>query len=212
MRKFLLVLLIFTGTVIRVTPLMAQKSNHFGVKAGLNFASTTTGSIQLGSAVVEIEGSKMTGFHLGLFDNYSFSRRLGLQVEALFSAQGNETDKLSYINVPVLLELKPVKNLGILVGPQVGINVVKPDGYDGSYYVSGNSISFDALRRISDSNKIVPIDAGIVLGAQYTLLEHLVAGVRYNFGLTSIRTFDGANANISGYENRVIQFSIGWLF
>jgi hypothetical protein len=172
-----------------------SKANRFGIKAGLNFASISDCSIKSGSNTIDIEGGKITiGFHAGLFDNYSFNRLFGLQVEALFSMQGNKKGKLSYINVPVLLELKPVQNLGILAGPQIGLNVVHPDKYDDTYSVSVSDISFDELLRISGSHETA-------------------LGARYNLGLTNIRTFESAkNVNVSGYANRVIQLSLGWLF
>ncbi|MDR1525101.1 MAG: hypothetical protein LBS79_07620 [Tannerella sp.] len=33
-------------------------------------------------------GRGRQAFHIGLFDNYSFTNRFGLQVEGLFSVQG----------------------------------------------------------------------------------------------------------------------------
>lgn len=192
-----------------------SKKNHFGIKIGLNLASTTDCSVELNrsTSTIEIEGSETTGFNLGLFDNYSFSKLLGLQVEAMFSIQGDAEDKLSYINIPVLLNLKPVKNLGILVGPQIGLNVAHPDKYNDSYSITGGEIYFDEMFQIDNSNnETAKLDFGIVVGAQYTLVKHLVIGARYNLGLTKIRTFESANVNVSGYANRVIQFSVGWLF
>jgi opacity protein-like surface antigen len=190
------------------------KANRFGIKAGLNLASISDCSIKAGSNTIDIEGGKTTvGFHAGLFDNYSFNRLFGLQVEALFSMQGNKKSKLSYINVPVLLELKPVQNLGILAGPQIGLNVVHPDKYDDTYNLTANEISFDELRKISGSHETAKFDIGVVVGVQYTVTNNLVIGARYNLGLTNIRTFESVkNVNVSGYANRVIQFSAGWLF
>jgi hypothetical protein len=151
-----------------------------------------------------------------LFGNYSQVANIvsGLQVEGLFSVQGNEDNKLSYISVPVLPDLRLARTFSILAGPQISLNVSKPDEYDDRYTVADSSEGrlFEELYEIADNNEIAPIDFGFAFGAQYTITKHLVIGARYNLGLTPVRTFKEITVDVSGYANRVIQLSAGWLF
>jgi hypothetical protein len=190
------------------------KTNRFGIKAGLNLASTTDCTVKSGRNTVEIYGGKRTAFHVGVFDNYSFTDRFGVQVEALYSIQGDE-DRLSYVNLPVLMDIRPARNLGILVGPQMGVNVSKPELYDDSYLItiSSDGVSTGDLSALARNNETAAVDFALVFGARYTLLNHLVIDARYNLGLTPVRTFKSINSTtVSGYHNRVFQASIGWLF
>jgi hypothetical protein len=63
-----------------------SKTNRFGIKAGYNQANTTSCTVKAGENMIEIYGTdRWKAFHVGLFDNYSFTNRIGLQVEGLFS-------------------------------------------------------------------------------------------------------------------------------
>jgi hypothetical protein len=68
------------------------------------------------------------------------------------------------------------------------------------------------LSRITNNHETSPIDFGFAFGAQFTIAKHLVTGIRCNLGLTPVRTFKGANVDVSGYTNSVLQLSAGWLF
>jgi hypothetical protein len=194
--------------------LYRSKTNRFGIKAGVNFASITECTIKSGTNRITVDGGSTTAFHVGLFDNYSFTDLLGIQVEGLFSMQGNGRNKLSYIHLPVLLDVRAARNFSFLVGPQIGVNVSKPETFDDRYELrlSTDGISFEELNRISGTNETNAVDFAVVFGAQYTFGKHLVAGARYNLGLTPVRKFDGRNITTSGYNNRVFQLSLGWLF
>ncbi|MDR1169835.1 MAG: PorT family protein [Prevotellaceae bacterium] len=192
----------------------AGRTNRFGIKAGLNLASTTDCTVKSGQNTVEIPGGRRTSFHIGVFDNYRFTDRFGLQAEALYSVQGDK-DKLSYINIPILADVRLTRNLGILAGPQIAVNVSKPGLYDDSYSLtaSPDGISFNTLNELVGSNKTAAVDFAIVAGARYILMNRLVIDARYNFGLTPVRTFKDMNSiTVSGYSNRVFQVSAGWMF
>jgi hypothetical protein len=203
-----------TGQKVASGEIYRSKMNRFGVRGGKNWASTTDCVIRSSGNTIEIEGSCMEGFYAGLFDNYSFSNRFGLQVEALFSTQGDAEDRLSYINIPLLLDVRPVKELGILVGPQMGVNVARPDNYNDSHTVATRpeGIPTEELYRIAYNNETAPIDFGVVLGVQCILGKHLLIDVRYTIGLTPVRTFKGIGAEVSGYTHRVFQLGAGLLF
>ena len=201
--------------------LSANAQTRFGLKAGLNVSQTGGGTIKANGQYVDTEASDMlVGFHAGGYANFSFNPVIGLQPEVVFSLQGEketvETASskayLGYINVPILLDIKPTPNFSILVGPQVGINVFK------RMSIAGESISgseMDDLLALAGM-KVNIADIAAVLGVQYVILDHLTIGARYNFGFTSTvgLTKEGKDVglSISGGGNRVIQVSIGWTF
>jgi opacity protein-like surface antigen len=162
----------------------------------------------------------LAGFHVGGFVNFDFGPILGLQPEVVFSMQGEKesegdfsaTTRLNYINVPVLLDIKPFAGFSILVGPQIGINLYKSMS-NGDESISGSDLA-DQLEAVG--TKINTIDFAAVLGVQYTFIGHLTVGARYNFGFTPAIGFTDeakdAGMSMSGGANRVIQVSVGWTF
>jgi opacity protein-like surface antigen len=212
MKKIIVIL-----TALIVT-LGANAQTKFGVKAGLNVSQISGGTVK-GEVSEDIEASGMlVGFHAGAFANFSFSGVIGLQPEVVFSLQGdNDSDAnakthLNYINVPILLDIKPVPNFSIFVGPQIGINIHR------SMTGEGESISGSDLDDILEATgmKINTLDFAAVLGVQYILFDHLTIGARYNFGFTPAigltKEVKDAGVSLSGVANRVIQVSLGWSF
>jgi hypothetical protein len=214
----------------------------FGVKAGLNLASLSdvkAKAARVSVAIFERDGMA-AGFHAGGFVNFSFGQYIGLQPELLFSMQGgkqklssivasqiasqyspfptNSNASLSYIfdyiNIPVLLDIKPFPNFSILIGPQIGFNIYKSASVSvGGYTETISGSDFDDAFG-EDSFK--SFDFAVVGGIQYTFVEHLTIGARYNFGLTNALSTStsesGGDVDIKGWKNSAIQISIGWTF
>jgi opacity protein-like surface antigen len=194
----------------------------YGVKAGLNVSQAGSGTLKGADGnSMDIDASSMlVGFHAGAYVAFDFGPLLGLQPEVVFSLQGerekdgNDDMKthLNYINVPVLLAIKPLPNFSILVGPQVGVNVYKSMS-NGDVTISGSDLN-DLLEE--SGMKINTVDIAAVLGVQYTIIGHLTIGARYNFGVTSAigltKAAKDAGMSLSGGANRVIQVSVGWSF
>ena len=165
--------------LLSTTAMTAQTT--FGAKAGLNFSNLT------GDDISDLDGR--TSFHLGLIAEIMFSEKFGIQPEVLYSAQGakegDETLKLDYINIPVLLKYYVTNGLSIEAGPQVGFNVVaEAEGAD-----------------IED----VETDIGAGLGLGYTTPQGLFFQARYNFGFSEILQDVDA-------KNSVMQLSVGYRF
>jgi hypothetical protein len=203
----------------------------FGVKAGGNLSN-------LGGCIWSEHNSRnggsdwIGGFHAGGYGNYSFNSIFAAQAEVVFSMQGgkyfvesgnsglpsNKIDGvqcMNYINIPLLLDIKPFKvPISFFVGPQFGYCVSRT-------YVKGLIVS-DALY----SSAYRDFDFAAALGIQYTFIEHLTVGLRANIGL--MPSFDYSykherfddNNNIIAHEqrtvigkcNNVVQLSVGWTF
>ena len=208
-------------SVALIITLSANAQIKFGLKAGLNVSQFSGGTLKGEEASIDFDASSMlVGFHAGGYVNFGFGPLIGLQPEVVFSLQGEKESvddetintSLGYINVPILLDIKPIPNFSILVGPQVGINVSKKMS-SGDISISGSEVN-DLLEE--SGMKVSTIDIAAVLGVQYTILGHLTIGARYNFGFTPAigltQEAKDAGLSISGGGNRVIQVNVGWSF
>lgn len=190
----------------------------FGIKAGANFSGLST-------AFVDGRMGWIGGVHAGGYANYSFNKVLGVQAEAVFSMQGGKykgmlkdgidiadghgnvikidgMQRMNYINIPILLDIKPLHvPLSVFIGPQFGycVNRSDSDGFE-----------------VSDNRDF---DFGAVLGVQYTFIEHLTVGLRYNLGFIPNYVYNDYKAQIEnhiiisrGLRNNVAQLSVGWTF
>jgi opacity protein-like surface antigen len=189
----------------------------FGVKAGLNLSSLSDvkASAQ-GNSDDFLKSDGMTvGFHAGGFVNFSFGQYIGLQPELLFSMQGSKIDgdataTLDYINIPVLVDIKPFENFSVLVGPQIGFNIYKSISGNGET-LSGSDLD-EYFEAALGKKPFQSFDFAAVVGVQYTFIEHLTVGARYNIGLTNAFSFSESGVDVKGWKNNVIQVSVGWTF
>ncbi|MDR0940975.1 MAG: PorT family protein [Bacteroidales bacterium] len=201
----------------------------FGVKAGFNTSRltelNTIGLSQDNATMLFNDKNSSTGFHVGAYANYSFSKTLGAQAELLFSTQGGssvglfspqdgrfekQTQRLSFINLPLLLDIKPFERpFSVLVGPQLSVCVNRSFSHKEWY---GSDVNYNDF------------DAAIVLGAQYTFFKHLAVGLRYNVGLIPSTQFNYEYfykpENTDKFQkvaslrqtNNMLQLSVGWTF
>jgi opacity protein-like surface antigen len=198
----------------------------FGVKAGLNLSSLSDIKVStsgFSGSIFENDGMTI-GFHAGGFINFSFGKHIGLQPEVLFSMQGGKQkfdDQsadviLDYINVPILLDIKPSANFSILVGPQIGLNIYKSRTTDGKT-LSNNDFEEKLKEEFgTDFMYFTPYDITVVAGLQYTFINHLTIGARYNIGLINSidmgQTMNHVKVSFKGWKNNVLQVSVGWTF
>ncbi|OYX26013.1 MAG: hypothetical protein B7Z06_06390 [Flavobacteriales bacterium 32-35-8] len=172
----------------------AQQSNS-GIKGGYNLAAVSFDG--------DTETAQRHGFHIGLYGESFISESTSLQIEVLYSQQGYElrddsgtfTQKLDYINVPLLLKLYPDENFFLEVGPQVGLAISHKEEFDSSFNL------FDTSQEFEPDN----FDWGLNLGAGFKTGSGVSLGVRYHLGLGSV--YDEGHP-----KNRVWLFSLGFDF
>ncbi|MDR2813397.1 MAG: PorT family protein [Prevotellaceae bacterium] len=205
--------IVFTIVVISVT-LTTTAQVRFGVKGGLNLSNLSKVKMEIGRVEFPTPGKNeiIAGLLLGGYVNYGFTDLLAMQVELMFSMQGatfnissnRETVRLNYINIPMLIDVKPVKPIPIslLVGPQFGFCVGK----------------FSDGKKMKEEQAVAhrDFDFSVALGVQYTFIEHLALGVRYNIGITPSRdvsfAYEEKGDRAIGARNNVLQLSVGWTF
>lgn len=156
MRKLLFVLAAITGTFVT----QAQEMK-FGVKAGIDLASTKVDLGPLG----EVTGSE-TGYYLGGFATIGISEKFAVQPELMYVL----IKDFNFLSVPILAKYELADSFHVLAGPSLNyfteleeekfkINV----DFGASYDISEE---FDVNAKYSLGTGDVAI-SGIFIGAGY---------------------------------------------
>ena len=184
----------FVLILILTIHVQAQKSNA-GIKGGYNLAAVSFDG--------ETETGQRHAFHIGFYGESFMSESAALQIGLLYSQQGYQlkdsggtfTQKLDYINMPLLLKLYPDESFYLEAGPQVGLAISHKEAFDSNFGL------FDTSQEFEPEN----FDWGMNFGAGFKTESGVCLGVRYHLGLGSV--YDDGNP-----KNRVWQFSIGFDF
>ena len=192
--KKILMLAVVLFTVMAMKAQNEEGEFSWMVKAGLNL-STVTG----------IDDHKMVPSFIGGFElEYGLTEQLGLAAGVHGSIQGvkaNDTElKLTYTNVPLLVQFYPVKGLAFKTGAQLGFLMGKKAKID------GQKIDIDNLESLTGlSSDFRKFDLAIPMGVSYEVAR-FVFDVRYNIGLISIFK-DGDSC-----RNGTLQITAGYKF
>ena len=227
-KLFTLKSVVFFVALFVVSSAFAQVK--FGIKAGGNLTGVSGVSVSASGININLleKDGWTAGYHGGVFANISLSEMIGIQPELLFSMQGGKhkpsdlfsevmefdvseatlSYQLGYINVPLLLEIKPVANLGILVGPQIGYNVYRK----ATFTDDGEKESISGSEFDDDFMPLKKFDAGLTTGLQYKIGENLYVGLQYYHGLINSWNETENGATIKGFRHGVIRASIGFVF
>ncbi len=163
---------------------------RLGFRAGVN-AATVSGDAA--------ETSSRWAWHAGLYEKIFLKHGWFLQPELTYSNQGynrtvgalEETNRVRYILIPVLIGRQLSRSARIYLGPQIG------------FPVGGTTVITDAGRKQSfdiDDN-IKRSEASLVLGAGLDLPIGFQIDLRYNLGLSDFSEGPGT------FRNRVVQLS-----
>ncbi|WP_452598208.1 porin family protein [Pontimicrobium sp. MEBiC01747] len=195
MNKYILTIALSFCTILMVNAQDDKKESNAGIKAGYNLASV---KFENGG-----DTSQRHGFHVGFYGESFVSNAVALQVELLYSQQGYEirnnnsvfTQKLNYINLPVLLKLYPTSNFYLEAGPQIGFAISHKEEFDSSFNL------FDVEQEFDPNS----FDYGANFGVGFKTESNVSLGVRYYLGLGEI--YDDGQP-----KNRVLQVSLGFGF
>ena len=158
-------------------------------KIGMNFATLTKAD----------DSESRIGLVAGAELEYQISDIFSISGGALYSQQGcewsedgrTETNKLDYINIPVLANVYVVKNLAVKVGVQPAFNVnSKAKASKGDSSIQG---SIEGIKTF---------DFSIPIGLSYEYKNIVIDG-RYNFGLTKVSKYADS-------KNSVFQLTLGY--
>ena len=180
----------------------------FGLKAGANYSN-----------VYDAEGQEFTadpkfGLAGGAFLAVPIGKYIGIQPEVLFSQKGFKgstsilgtdfefTRTTSYIDVPLLLALKPLSFLTILAGPQFSYLVNRKDVFsDGT-----NEVEEETAFENDDLRKNTFCFTG---GLDFNM-DHFVIGTRIGWDIQK-NNGDGTSTALR-YKNVWYQATLGYRF
>ncbi len=196
MRKKLVAAL--SVSMLLATTLSAQPEFGAGIKGGMNLATqSTTGEGE------NVAVRQLIGYNAGVYGNVFITDLIGIQAELLAVSRGsdwddpyyNVKDLLTYIDLPLLIKVQPIRYANIHVGPQFGylLAAKQEDKDDGD------------IRDIKDWYNL--LDVGLAFGAEANLPFRVNFTVRYVLGLVSA-TNDVEY--IDPWRNNFLQFSLGF--
>lgn len=166
----------------------------YGAKAGLNIASLNWDD--------SYDTSPKIGVHFGGFVNYKLQEKLALHSELFFSSGGGTWEngnldgevKLSFLSIPVLIQYDIINNLYLEGGLQYNFLLSNKEAVgDGDFEDYSDNFKTGAF--------------GFAIGAAYrldTLLQGLVAGIRYTADLSKLNDIE---VNAGDYKTSAIQIS-----
>ena len=170
-----------------------DKDSSFGLKGGYNLASVRNSNGD--------ETDQRQGFHIGFFRESYLNNFLSIETGLSYSQQGYKiensnyrlTQKIYYINLPLMLKLYPVKFFYLEAGPQIGYAISHKEEVETFGLSSTNTYEPNSF------------DWGMNFGVGFKSEMGIVLGARYHYGLGKI--YDETS-----YYNNVLQFSLGFEF
>lgn len=172
------------------------------------FAQHAVGSFNLqpkvGVSIANVTEFKGTdprvGLVAGLEGEYQATDIVSVSAGVLYSMQGakgdwgnliDATNRLDYINVPIMANVYVVKGLAVKLGVQPGFNV-------------SNKISANNRATFDNLVKAQSVDVAIPVGVSYEY-NNFQLDARYNWGVSKAYKFDKA-------KNSVFQITLGYKF
>ena len=177
---------------------VAQKKLGAGIKAGINIATQVTSG-----EAENVDTKALVGFHGGVTVNYFIIDHVAIQVDALISQKGSKwsdlsfsgKDKLSYLDIPVLVRYQVLDFLNLHAGPQFG------------FLLKATQIP-DEGEKLEVMEYYKSNDIGMVLGAEGNLPLNFNVTLRYIFGLSVVNT--EYYYDVDDWKNNVFQLSVGY--
>jgi hypothetical protein len=202
------IILIIAGMLSITYGAIAQDGAAFGLKVGANYSNVYD------SKGEDFEADGKFGLAAGAFLSIPFGKYIGIQPEVLFSQKGFRSTgtmfgtsydlkrTTSYIDVPLLLAIKPIESITFLAGPQFSFLVKQRDTFNSptANYAQEEEFDNDNLRK-----NTLCFTGGIDIN-----LDHTVIGLRTGWDLQNNHG-DGASST-PRYKNVWAQATIGYRF
>jgi len=186
----------------------SREKLQLGIKAGANLSNVYD------SEGEDFNADPKFGFAVGAFVSIPVGKFIGVQPEILFSQKGYQrtgavlgsdykfTHTSSYIDVPILLQVKPSEMITLLAGPQYSY-LLKEKNVFSNEFVSGQD------EQNYENENVRKNTLGFVGGVDINL-NQLVLGVRAAWDLQD-NNGDGTS-EIPRYKNVLYQATVGFKF
>jgi Outer membrane protein beta-barrel domain len=184
----------------------AQSGFLFGVKGGANYSN------QYDSKTSDFSATSKFGFAGGAFFAIPIGKYIGIQPEILFSQKGFKaegkvlgsaydlTRTTNYIDVPLLLTIKPIEYVSIVVGPQYSYLIKQKDVF------TNNIFSSEQTQQFTNENLRKNV-LGFVGGLDINV-KNLVIGLRAGWDVQN-NNGDGTTTT-PRYKNAWTQATVGF--
>jgi hypothetical protein len=181
---------------------------HFGPKVGLNIANVYD------SEGEQFDADAKLGFVIGAFVAIPFGSVLGFQPELLFSQKGFRasgsflgspytfTRTLNYLDIPLLLAIKPIPMISILAGPQYSYLMSKKDVFDSAL------VNVEVEEEFENEN--IRKNTLSFVGGFDVNINRIVIGARVGWDL--LHNQGDGTTTTPRYKNVWYQASVGILF
>lgn len=195
-----------------------------GLTVGSSYAQNTRDEISFGlkvgsnySNVYDSQGDKFAaegkyGLAAGAFLSLPIGKLIGIQPEVIYSEKGfkatgaflgnnySATRTTTYIDVPILLAVKPISFLTILAGPQYSFLVKQENNFT-------SSLATADQQKIFDNDNIRKNTLGLTGGVDINL-SNFVIGARASWDVQNNKG-DGSSTT-PRYKNALYQATIGY--
>ncbi len=181
---------------------------HFGPKVGLNISNVYD------SEGENFDADPKIGLAAGLFVSIPLGSFLGIQPEMLFSQKGFKasgsilgndytfTRTLNYIDIPLLISVKPSEMFTIVAGPQYSYLISSKDVFENSFLDIEQEEEFD--------NENLRRNTLCFLGGFDVNVNSIVIGARVGWDLFQ-NNGDGSSTTLR-YKNVWYQATVGFRF
>jgi hypothetical protein len=186
----------------------AQEQLAFGLKVGTNYSNVYD------SEGEEFDANAKFGLAAGAFLSIPIGKFLGIQPEVLFSQKGfKATGRMlgstydlkrttNYIDVPLLVAIKPIKAITLLAGPQFSYLLKQKDTF------SNETTNFQQEQEFKNDN--IRKNTLCFIGGLDFNLEHTVISARAGWDLSN-NNGDGTSTT-PRYKNAWVQATVGYRF
>jgi Outer membrane protein beta-barrel domain len=212
--KIKVTLIILLAVVLPVSKIQAQKKDStirllpVGIKIGTNYSNMYAEQDDAFTADAK------SGLAAGVFFPFSLGAFIGVQPELVFSQKGfkakgnllgssyNFKRTTSYLDLPLLLALKPMPSLTLLAGPQFSYLLKQRDEWTTSTTseVQEKELENDNTQK-NTFCAIVGLDINV---------DHIVIGVRGGWDVS--QTNGDGSATALRYKNTWLQTTLGYRF
>lgn len=178
----------------------------FGIKAGVNFANVWDEEGQ------DFEADGKIGFAGGVFIGIPLGTFLGFQPEVLLSQKGFQgsgtllgfpysfSTTKTYIDVPLQLQIKPMKYFTVVLGPQYSYLMSEKTVYT---YGSNSSAQEEEFENDNIRKNLLGFVGGLDIN-----VSHVVVSGR--IGWDFLRNNGDGSSNTPRYKNTWVQFTVGF--
>ncbi len=212
MKKRILIIVAVISVSIQMSAQDVKTNNagnfHFGIKAGVNVSNVYDSKGQ------DFKAKAKAGLAIGGFAQIPLARYIGIQPEILFSQKGfkatgtllgspySYTRTTDYLDIPLLLAIKPTQTLTILAGPQYSFLLKEKNVFESSLVTTTQQQEFN--------NDNIRKNTLCFLGGLDLNFDKIVFGARAGWDLQN-NAGDGTSST-PRYKNVWYQATLGYRF